>query len=152
MALSLTHTFVSTVADGADATLVRPGNWNATHTISGALPVANGGTAATTAFSSGAVVFACGAGTYTENPSKLHFDDTNIRLGIGSSVPSHVLDLAGGSTLQSPVHMSSGTLVSPPVKGTIEYDGNVFYGTCVSSAAQIMLMDNYIVSTGKLSL
>lgn len=31
--MSVTHTFVSEKADGADATLVRPSNWNAGHTI-----------------------------------------------------------------------------------------------------------------------
>ncbi|HEX4500630.1 MAG TPA: hypothetical protein VH187_05570 [Scandinavium sp.] len=49
--LTITHTFVSTLGDGSDATLVKPSNWNATHTIagnislvtdvSGNLPVAN---------------------------------------------------------------------------------------------------------------
>jgi hypothetical protein len=29
VAISVTHAFVSGVADGADATLVRPSNWNA---------------------------------------------------------------------------------------------------------------------------
>lgn len=33
MTLSLTHTFVSAKSDDADATLVRPSNWNAEHTI-----------------------------------------------------------------------------------------------------------------------
>lgn len=33
MALSLTHTFVSAIPDGADTTVVRPTNWNAEHTI-----------------------------------------------------------------------------------------------------------------------
>ena len=32
---SVTHTFVSAKADGADATLVRPSNWNAAHDITG---------------------------------------------------------------------------------------------------------------------
>jgi hypothetical protein len=31
--MAIKHTFVSAKADGADATLVRPGNWNADHTI-----------------------------------------------------------------------------------------------------------------------
>jgi hypothetical protein len=31
--MSITHTFVSGIADGADATRVRPSNWNAAHTI-----------------------------------------------------------------------------------------------------------------------
>ena len=32
--MGVTHTFVSTIEDGGDATLVRPSNWNATHTVS----------------------------------------------------------------------------------------------------------------------
>lgn len=31
--MAIKHTFVSAIADGADATLVRPSNWNANHTI-----------------------------------------------------------------------------------------------------------------------
>lgn len=31
--MSITHTFVSGIADGADNTLVQPSDWNATHTI-----------------------------------------------------------------------------------------------------------------------
>src|SRR3990167_10657684 len=40
--MALTHAFVSAKADGADATLVRPSDWNADHT--GTLGIANGGT------------------------------------------------------------------------------------------------------------
>ncbi len=35
MTLSITHPFVSAIPDGADATVVRPSNWNAVHTIAG---------------------------------------------------------------------------------------------------------------------
>jgi hypothetical protein len=49
MAISVTHTFVSPVADDSDPNEVGPDEWNATHTISGTLPVANGGTASATA-------------------------------------------------------------------------------------------------------
>ena len=48
MALSVTHQFVSAIADGADATLVRPSNWNATHTLTGTASVAQGGTGLST--------------------------------------------------------------------------------------------------------
>jgi len=48
MAVTVTHPFVSAIPDGGDATLVRPSNWNATHSISGTLDVANGGTGVTT--------------------------------------------------------------------------------------------------------
>jgi hypothetical protein len=33
--MPITHTFVSGKSDGGDATLVRPSNWNATHTVGG---------------------------------------------------------------------------------------------------------------------
>jgi hypothetical protein len=49
MAVTVTHPFVSAIADGADATVVRPSNWNATHSLSGTVDVVNGGTGASTA-------------------------------------------------------------------------------------------------------
>lgn len=36
MAITVTHAFVSAVADGADNTLVQPSDWNAAHAVSGA--------------------------------------------------------------------------------------------------------------------
>src|SRR3990167_4434577 len=44
MALSVTHPFVSAIADGGDATLVQPSNWNASHTLTGIASAAHGGT------------------------------------------------------------------------------------------------------------
>ena len=44
MAITVTHPFVSAIADGADATVVRPSNWNATHSLSGTVDPVNGGT------------------------------------------------------------------------------------------------------------
>src|SRR5262245_35699363 len=35
---TVTHTFVSGISDGADATLVRPSNWNANHSLTGIDP------------------------------------------------------------------------------------------------------------------
>ena len=35
MAVSLKHTFVSAIPDGADTSVVRPSNWNAEHTLTG---------------------------------------------------------------------------------------------------------------------
>jgi hypothetical protein len=48
MAVTVTHPFVSALPDGPDTTVVRPSNWNATHSISGVLDVVNGGTGTTT--------------------------------------------------------------------------------------------------------
>jgi hypothetical protein len=48
MAVTVTHPFVSLVADGGDTTVVQPTNWNATHSLTGTVDVANGGTGAST--------------------------------------------------------------------------------------------------------
>jgi hypothetical protein len=60
--------------------------------VTGTLPVANGGTNAST-FTSGSVVFAGASGTYTQDNSNLFFDNTNNRLGIGTASPLTNLDL-----------------------------------------------------------
>lgn len=49
MALTLTHQKVSGIADGPDSSLIQPSDWNATHSISGTLDIADGGTGANTA-------------------------------------------------------------------------------------------------------
>jgi hypothetical protein len=59
--------------------------------FSGILPVANGGTNTSTAFTAGSVVFAGSGGTYSQNNSNLFWDNTNVQLGIGTnSFPSNV--------------------------------------------------------------
>ena len=45
--------------------------------VTGTLPVANGGTNTSTAFTAGSVVFAGASGTYTQDNSGIFFDNTN---------------------------------------------------------------------------
>jgi hypothetical protein len=61
--------------------------------FSGTLPVANGGTNAST-FTAGSVVFAGSSGTYTQDNGNLFFDNTNDRLGIGTNNPISKLDIS----------------------------------------------------------
>jgi hypothetical protein len=49
MAITVKHTKVSTIPDGADTSVVRPSDWNADHSLVGTIDVANGGTGASTA-------------------------------------------------------------------------------------------------------
>ena len=49
MAITVKHSKVSTIPDDADTSLVRPSDWNADHTLTGTIPIANGGTGASTA-------------------------------------------------------------------------------------------------------
>ena len=61
--------------------------------VTGTLPVANGGTGAST-FTAGSVVFAGTSGTYTQDNSGLFYDSTNDRLGIGTTSPFYKLHIA----------------------------------------------------------
>lgn len=81
-------------------------SWSAvslTTDVSGTLPVANGGTGATS-FANGGVLFSNGT-VLTQDNTNLVWDDTNNRLGIGTSTPSQTLDVVGNSKL-------SGTLAA----------------------------------------
>jgi hypothetical protein len=48
MAITVKHNKVSTIPDDADTSLVRPSDWNDDHVLTGTVPVANGGTGAST--------------------------------------------------------------------------------------------------------
>ena len=48
MAITVKHSKVSTIPDDADTSLVRPSDWNDDHVLTGTVPVANGGTGAST--------------------------------------------------------------------------------------------------------
>jgi hypothetical protein len=65
-------------------------------TLGGTLAVANGGTGAST-FTQGSVVFAGSGGTYTQDNSGLFYDNTNDRLGIGTSSSFYKLTIKGGN-------------------------------------------------------
>ena len=49
MAITVKHSKVSTIPDGTDTSVVRPSDWNDDHVLTGTVPVANGGTGASTA-------------------------------------------------------------------------------------------------------
>jgi hypothetical protein len=66
-------------------------------TLAGTLAVANGGTNAST-FTQGSVVFAGASGTYTQDNSGLFYDNTNDRLGIGTTTPNYKLHIKTGSS------------------------------------------------------
>lgn len=73
MALSVSHNFVSPIADAGDPNIVGPDEWNDVHSISGVLGVANGGTGASS-LTSGALTYYDGS-TFASSP--LFREDAN---------------------------------------------------------------------------
>ena len=84
------------------------GQLSLTAGVTGTLPVANGGTGTATAFTAGSVVFAGASGTYSQNNSKLFWDNTNNRLGINTAVPNVNMTIV--SNTQTTAVPSSGSL------------------------------------------
>jgi hypothetical protein len=66
-------------------------------TLAGTLGVTSGGTGTSTAFTTGSVVFAGASGVYSQDNANLFWDDTNNRLGIGTTNPTSTLTLAGAN-------------------------------------------------------
>ena len=92
MAITVTHTKVSLKPDDADDTLIRPSDWNATHALSGTVPVANGGTGAATLTG-----YVYGNGTAAMTASTTVPSTAITGLGTMSTQNANAIAVTGGS-------------------------------------------------------
>jgi hypothetical protein len=76
-------------ADGNQITLLELGAWSA-----GTMPVSKGGTG-NSSYTNGSLIFSDGT-NLSQNNANLFWDNTNGRLGIGTSSPTSRLNIAGG--------------------------------------------------------
>lgn len=81
---------------------------NLTTDVSGVLPVTNGGS------------------LWTLNGGNI-YNTTNVAIGV--STPTARLYIASGTASLAPLKLASGTLLSAPAAGSIEYDGSYLYFT-----------------------
>jgi len=99
MAITVKHLKTSAIPDAGDATLVQPSDWNADHTLTGTVPVANGGTGAATLTG-----YVKGSGTANMTASATIPSTDITGLGSMSTQNSNNISVTGGSI--------SGTTVS----------------------------------------
>jgi hypothetical protein len=99
MAITVKHSKTSLVADAGDTTLVQPSDWNADHTLTGTIPVANGGTGAATLTG-----YVKGNGTANMTAASTIPNTDVTGLGTMSTQNSNNISVTGGSI--------SGTTVS----------------------------------------
>jgi hypothetical protein len=90
--------------------------------VTGTLPVANGGTNTSTAFTAGSVVFAGASGTYTQDNSNLFYDNTNSRLGIGITNPTQKLHVVGNGLF------TGNAIIKGAYENLIIIDGDTYSG------------------------
>jgi len=93
------------------------------------LGVTFGGTGTSTAFTQGSVVFAGASGVYTQNNSNFFWDNSNNRLGLGTTSPRNRLDVSGAVAIGSYAGVNTG-----PTNGMI-VSGQVAIGTSSTSIA-----------------
>ncbi len=92
MAITVKHTKVSTIPDAGDASLIEPSDWNADHQLVGTVPVANGGTGASTLTG-----YVKGTGT-TAMTAATTIPSTDVTgLGTMSTQNSNNVSVTGGS-------------------------------------------------------
>jgi hypothetical protein len=92
MAITVKHKFVSAIPDGTDDTIVRPSNWNDDHELTGTIPVANGGTGASTLTG-----YVKGNGTAAMTASATVPSTDITGLGTMSTQNSSNINVTGGS-------------------------------------------------------
>lgn len=165
--ISASQTLTNKIISGASNTL---SNIDLASSITGVLPIANGGTNNSSALTAGSVLFSSGS-AITQNNSKLFFDNTNFRLGIGTASPltvNHIiennvgtanrgifLDSANSTTTQSaPLftgRWSRGSIASPTAAQSgdslaifsgVGY-GTTTYGSGSNGNIQIVASQNY---------
>ena len=133
MAITVKHKFVSAIPDSTDATIVRPSNWNDDHQLTGTVPVANGGTGASTLTG-----YVSGNGTSAMTASTTIPNSAITGLGTMSTQNANNVTITGGSL--------NSVAIGQSVAGDGSFDvlvANVTRLTNVTSSAGIVITGTF---------
>jgi len=107
----------------------------------GTLAVSRGGTGTGTALTTGSVVFAGASGVYSQDNANFFWDDTNNRLGLGTTSPGFTLHVVNNSTgVQSRIASSSSSGTSFSMVNT------------ATNGRSWRIGNNFVVGNGEWSL
>jgi len=124
MAITVKHSKVSTIPDGTDTSVVRPSDWNDDHVLTGTIPIANGGTGASTANGG----FNALAPSQTGNSGKYLTTD-----GTDTSWATNPLGTVTSVSGTAPVNVATGT-TTPVISLSTTGTGNVVLDTGATQA------------------
>jgi hypothetical protein len=119
MAITVKHTKVSTIPDGDDSSLIRPSDWNADHQLVGTVPVANGGTGASTLTG-----YVKGNGTATMTAASTIPNTDVTGLGTMSTQNANNVSITGGSISGATVSGYIPTTEKGVANGVATLDGS----------------------------
>ena len=119
MAITVKHSKTSLVADAGDATLVQPSDWNADHTLTGTVPVANGGTGASTLTG-----YVKGNGTAAMTASATVPNTDVTGLGTMSTQNANAVAITGGSMSGVTISDYVATATKGVANGVASLDGS----------------------------
>lgn len=74
----------------------------------------------------------------------LFVDASTDSIGIGTATPSQWLHLKAGTTARAPLLIPSGTNLTTPVAGAVEFDGAAFYGTHDTTSGRAEFSEQHI--------
>jgi hypothetical protein len=160
MAITVKHLKVSAIPDDADTSLVRPSDWNADHTFTGTIDIANGGTGQTTAnaaFNALVPSQTGNTGKYlttngTDSSWSVNPLGTVTSVGTGTGLTGGPITTSGTISIDSTVATLTGTqtltnktLTSPIVNEILDTNGNeILSFTPVASATDFIAIKNGI--------
>ena len=119
MAITVKHSKVSSIPDGDDTSVVRPSDWNADHTLTGTIPVDNGGTGASTLTG-----YVKGNGTAAMTASSTVPSTDVTGLGTMSTQNSNNISVTGGSMSGVTISDYVATATKGVANGVASLDGS----------------------------